>query len=33
VRYFDEPGLEDKLRITVGTPDDTDALVAAIRVL
>jgi histidinol-phosphate aminotransferase len=31
VRYFDAPGLQDKLRITVGTPDDTDALVAAIR--
>ncbi len=30
VRFFDIPGLEDKLRITVGTPEDTDALVAAI---
>jgi histidinol-phosphate aminotransferase len=30
VRYFDVPGLDDKLRITVGTPDDTDALLAAI---
>ena len=25
VRYFDLPGLDDKLRITVGTPEDTDA--------
>jgi histidinol-phosphate aminotransferase len=33
VRYFDAPGLHDKLRITVGTPDDTDALIAAIRAL
>jgi histidinol-phosphate aminotransferase len=31
VRYFDAPDLHDKLRITVGTPDDMDALVAAIR--
>jgi histidinol-phosphate aminotransferase len=30
VRYFDAPGLRDKLRITVGTPADTDALLAAI---
>jgi histidinol-phosphate aminotransferase len=30
VRYFDAPGLRDKLRITVGTPEDTDALIAAI---
>jgi histidinol-phosphate aminotransferase len=30
VRYFDAPGLRDKLRITVGTPEDTDALLAAI---
>jgi histidinol-phosphate aminotransferase len=33
VRYLDAPGLEDKLRITVGTSDDTDALLAAIRAL
>jgi histidinol-phosphate aminotransferase len=30
VRYFDAPGLADKLRITVGTPEDTDALLAAL---
>jgi histidinol-phosphate aminotransferase len=30
VRYFDAPGLTDKLRITVGTPEDTDALMAAL---
>jgi histidinol-phosphate aminotransferase len=30
VRYFDVPGLSDKLRITVGTPEDTDALLAAL---
>ena len=34
VRYFNLPGLDDKLRITVGTPaPDTDALVAALRSL
>jgi histidinol-phosphate aminotransferase len=30
VRYFDAPGLRDKLRITVGTPADTDALLGAV---
>jgi histidinol-phosphate aminotransferase len=30
VRYFKLPGLDDKLRITVGTPEDTDALLAAL---
>lgn len=30
VRYFDVPGLDDKLRITVGRPEDTDALLAAL---
>ena len=30
MRYFDRPGLDDKLRITVGTPEDTDALIAAL---
>jgi histidinol-phosphate aminotransferase len=30
VRYFGLPGLDDKLRITVGTSDDTDALVTAL---
>jgi histidinol-phosphate aminotransferase len=33
VRYFDAPGLDDKLRITVGTPDDTDALVGALSMM
>jgi histidinol-phosphate aminotransferase len=31
VRFFDAPGLRDKLRITVGTPEDTDALLGALR--
>jgi histidinol-phosphate aminotransferase len=31
VRFFDVAGLDDKLRITVGTPEDTDALLAALR--
>jgi histidinol-phosphate aminotransferase len=30
VRYFDAPGLRDKLRITVGSATDTDALIAAL---
>jgi histidinol-phosphate aminotransferase len=33
VRHFDAPGLRDKLRITVGSPEDTDALRAAIEAL
>jgi histidinol-phosphate aminotransferase len=33
VRFFDSPGLDDKLRITVGTPEDTDALIGAISSL
>jgi histidinol-phosphate aminotransferase len=31
VRYFDKPGLNDKLRITVGTGRENDALLAALR--
>ena len=31
VRYFDVPGLRDALRISVGTPDEVQALIAAIR--
>ena len=31
VRYFDKPGLRDHVRITVGLPDHTDALIAALR--
>jgi histidinol-phosphate aminotransferase len=33
VRYFNSPGLNDKLRITVGTPEQNDALVAALKEL
>lgn len=33
VRYFNSPGLDDKLRITVGTPEQNDALVAALKEL
>lgn len=31
VRYFDEPTLRDRLRITVGTDDQNDRLVAVLR--
>jgi histidinol-phosphate aminotransferase len=31
VRYFRQPGLEDCVRISVGRPDQTDALLAALR--
>ena len=30
MRFFDKPGLDDKLRITVGRPDENDALLAAL---
>lgn len=30
VRYFDKPGLDDKLRITIGTPEENAALVSAL---
>ena len=30
VRYFKLPGLEDKLRITVGTPDENRQLIDAL---
>jgi histidinol-phosphate aminotransferase len=30
VRFFDKPGLDDKLRITVGTPDENSALLRAL---
>jgi histidinol-phosphate aminotransferase len=33
VRYFKLPGLEDKLRISVGTPQQNETLVAAMREL
>ena len=31
VRYFNQPGLADKLRITVGTSEQTDKLVVALK--
>ncbi len=31
VRYFDKPGLRDHLRISVGRPEDTDHLLAALH--
>jgi histidinol-phosphate aminotransferase len=31
VRYFDTTGLKDRLRISVGRPEDTDALVKALK--
>ena len=30
IRYFDTPGLDDKLRITLGTLEQNDALLAAL---
>ena len=30
VRFFDKPGLDDKLRITIGTAEQDDALLAAL---
>jgi len=33
VRYFDTTGLKDCLRISVGRPEDTDALIEALRTL
>ena len=31
IRYFDKPGLRDHIRISVGRPQDTDALLEALR--
>jgi histidinol-phosphate aminotransferase len=31
VRYFDDPRLRDCLRISVGKPEDTDALIEALK--
>lgn len=31
VRYYDSPGLENCLRISVGKPEDTDALIKALK--
>ena len=33
VRYFDKPGLNDKLRITVGTSQENNALIGGIKAL
>ena len=33
VRYWNLPRLADRLRITVGTPAENDALLAALRVV
>ena len=30
MRFFDKPGLADKLRITIGTPTEDDALLRAV---
>jgi histidinol-phosphate aminotransferase len=30
VRFFDRPGLDDKLRITIGTPEENQALIAGL---
>jgi histidinol-phosphate aminotransferase len=33
VRYFDKPGLRDHIRISVGKPEHTDALLTALSSL
>jgi histidinol-phosphate aminotransferase len=33
VRYFDKPGLSDKIRITVGTMQENNALLGGIKAL
>jgi histidinol-phosphate aminotransferase len=33
VRYFDKPGLSDKIRITVGTSQENNALLGGIKAL
>ena len=33
VRFFDKPGLHDKLRITVGTSQENNALLGGIKAL
>ena len=33
VRHFDQPGLADKIRITVGTSQENNALVGGIKAL
>lgn len=32
IRYFDKPGLRDHIRISVGKPQDTEALLRALRI-
>ena len=31
IRYFNKPGLDDHIRISVGTPEQTDLLIAALK--
>jgi len=31
IRYFDKPGLRDHIRISVGRPDQTDAIISVLR--
>lgn len=31
IRYFDKPGLDDHIRISIGTPAQTDALISALK--
>jgi len=33
VRYFDKPGLNDKIRITIGTSQENNALLGGIKAL
>jgi histidinol-phosphate aminotransferase len=33
VRYFNSPGLDDRLRMTIGTPEQNDTLIRALREL
>ena len=33
VRYFDKPGLTDKIRITIGTSQENNALLGGIKTL
>src|SRR5512141_1456722 len=33
IRYFNKPGLRDHIRISVGRPQDTDALIKALKSL
>jgi histidinol-phosphate aminotransferase len=33
VRYFNKPGMRDRIRISVGKPEDTDVLIEALRKL